>query len=278
MNQASRQPAARSVLQESRDVKDGLLAPSQPSNRNAVHQGRKERAESMHKVHPRPTTGAFRGPASRLHLVIPLHGLGVRRRRRPRRALAAVVPLLARAPAHTTIRGPALDLAVRAAAVRRARRHGRRRLGGQLRATGRGPLQRSPLRALGLRRGLLARLLRLGRRGGHGVVRDVVVGDAAGLGVVEALVGPRAGVARRALVVVVVRVPRDHVPRVDQPGDEAEAAEADVEEGVERADAPLDPDWGGVSAGLRGWEGQSGEGSVERVVVGGQAHRRWEGR
>ena len=46
----------------------------------------------------------------------------------------------------------------------------------------------------------------------------------------------------------------DDVPGVEKAGEEAEAAEGEVDEGVGAADAGFDPDWmggGGVSVGLR---------------------------
>ena len=63
---------------------------------------------------------------------------------------------------------------------------------------------------------------------------DVVVGHALTLGVGNSLV-----------VVLFFRELGNNVPGMEKAGDESETAEEDIDEGIDTADAPLDPDGDG---------------------------------
>lgn len=79
---------------------------------------------------------------------------------------------------------------------------------------------------------------------------------------------------RLVLVVVGIGVPRDDPDSVDEAGEEAEAAERDVDEGVGRADATFNPYLCGVLVGELGelgevtyWEGWEEEGEDDEEAV-----------
>lgn len=63
--------------------------------------------------------------------------------------------------------------------------------------------------------------------------------------------------------VVVVRVGGDDVPGVQEAGEETEAGEEDVDEGVGAADAGFDPDCWVFESVLVGWGRSQGEGGPE---------------
>lgn len=79
------------------------------------------------------------------------------------------------------------------------------------------------------------------RRGRHGLMRHVVVGDM-GVFDIPAPVGARDGLVV-GVIVVRLGVFEDDVPGVEETGDVAQTAEGEVDDGVGGADAYFDPYW-----------------------------------
>ena len=84
------------------------------------------------------------------------------------------------------------------------------------------------------------------------------------------------GVGVELHVVALFRVARDDVPGVQKAGDEAEAAECDVDQGVDTADAAFHPYCGVecVSIRLRGYGG-GGDWRMVRGCLGVEMEDRW---